>query len=73
MPKRVFAVDFSALDCERREASSEGGKRSEGGTRGESEGVGVGFEGVDVGLLVDSVSFSFVVDLEGAGGLESCV
>ena len=69
MPKRVFAVDFSALDCARREASSSGGKRSEGGCRGESEGVGL--EGVGA-LLVGFVSSSSVVDLAGAGLLEGC-
>lgn len=72
MPKRVFAVVFSALDWERREASSSGGKRSEGGWRGEDVVWGVGFEGGEA-LLVEFVSFPSFLDSEGAGVLEGCV
>ena len=70
MPKRVFAVVFSALDCARREASSSGGKRSEGGWTGEGEGADC--EGVE-DLMVDSVCFSSIVGLEGGGVLEDWV
>lgn len=67
MPKRVFAVVFSALDCARREASSSGGKRSEGSWKGEV--VGADFERVE-DLLVGSVLSSSAVGFEGAGVLE---